>query len=672
MSIDNDKKTNLIHIMGLGEFSGKKNYYQELEQKKLEYGRIFSEALSGILQVELTGEIIICNPAFWSMCGYVDYRDISVSCKNIKYDLFSSSEEYESFLKKLKQKNRIVGYETKLLKADKSMFYVSFGAHLQNDNGHEFVEFFIEDIDKRKKAERETEVANLFTNNILDASTQVSIISIDLEGIIRTFNKGAERMLGYKAEEFIGFATPEIIHLKEEVVEYGNFLSKKYGESIHGINTFIYVANIEGSDEREWTYIKKDGTKIIVNLSVTAIRDHKNKIIGHLGVAKDITIEKNAQNMVVSMIDAMPSLIIGLDSSMIVSHWNRAVEKITGYKKYEAIGRDVFELYSPLLMFKNKIIQSMASEIIFNKNRVELIEDGVKKYCNITVLPFVIDGVNGGVIRVDNITEQIKLEEMIVQSEKMMSIGGLAAGMAHEINNPLAGIIQNAQNITRRLFLRNKKNLKAARDVGLDLSKLHKYLELRGIEKMIDGITSSGLRASKIIKNMLSFSRNSNEHFTRVNLPLLIENTIFLSESDFNLSKNYDFKNIEIIKCFTENLPNILCDSSKIQQVLYNIFKNGSDALHNSENPRLIIKVYTDDKWIITEIEDNGSGMGEDVRKRIFEPFYTTKAVGKGTGLGMSVSYFIISDLHNGELSVESQDGDWTKFIIKLPINIEE
>lgn len=671
---DSDDKKDLLNLMGLGEFSGRKNYYYELEREKIEFKRIFSEAINGILQVELSGEIIICNPALWKMCGYIDYGDLQVSCNNSVNSIFKNPNELKKIETLLESCDRIIDYETQIVNADKEAIYISLDGHIQYGRGRKFLEFFIQNIDKRKRAEDEILKSRVLINNILNASTLVSIISTDLNGTITKFNKGAEMMLGYKAGEVEGKCTPEIIHLKDEMLARGRELSIEYGESVTGFDIFIRKANIEGSENRDWTYIKKNGERIIVNLSVTAIRDDKKKLIGYLGVAKDITHEKrvqrellDVQGMIISIIDSMPSYIIGVDSFISITHWNKQIENLTGITLAKALGSSPFELYAPLLDYEKEIIASIDNEVVFNKRSCKIVEAGEQKYKDITVYPLINEGFRGGVIRIDDVTEKVKFEELIVQSEKMMSVGGLAAGMAHEINNPLAGIIQSSQNLYRRLFSPLEKNLNTAKELGLDYSLIKEYMERRDIERMINQINQSGLRASKIVKNMLSFSRKSGDDFVYTSMTTLMDNTIALAENDFNLKKDFDFKSIEITRIYEANLKMIMCEPSKIQQVLYNLIKNGTEAMYKIKNPIFIFRIYSDEKWIIIEIEDSGHGMSDEVKKRIFEPFFTTKDVGKGTGLGMSVSYFIICDLHSGELSVESEVGHYTKFIIKLP-----
>jgi PAS domain S-box-containing protein len=271
-----------------------------------------------------------------------------------------------------------------------------------------------------------------------------------------------------------------------------------------------------------------------------------------------------------------------------------------------------------------------------------------------------------------DITRRKKSQELMIQSEKMMSLGGLAAGMAHEINNPLAGMMQNAQVIHNRLTKDLPGNDKIASELGVSMRIIKKFMEKRDILKQLESINQAGIRAAKIVSNMLSFVRKSDSIKSYCNLEELIDNTIELAQNDYDLKKNYDFKQIEITREYDQDFPTIFCEGSKIQQVFFNLVKNASESMSlkkgKTEKPKLIIRLLKSQNMVCIEVEDNGPGMDEDTRKRIFEPFFTTKGPTVGTGLGLSVSYFIIIDDHKGKMEVESVLGKGTKFIIKLPI----
>ncbi len=289
-----------------------------------------------------------------------------------------------------------------------------------------------------------------------------------------------------------------------------------------------------------------------------------------------------------------------------------------------------------------------------------------------TVYPLIGNGVQGAVIRVDDITSQVRPEEMMVQSEKMMSVGGLAAGMAHEINNPLGGIMHNAQLVFQRLTDQEMPaNLRAAQEAGITMASMGIFLEKRRIYDMLRDIRESGERAADIVQNMLSFARKENDISSQHSMRNILDTCLELCSVDYDLKKQYDFRRINILKEYEEDLPRVPCDAGKIQQVLMNILRNGAEAMHESTGePRFILRLYYEKKTNLVRIEinDNGLGMSEDVRRRVFEPFFTTKPTGKGTGLGLSVSYFIVTDNHHGELFVHSEPGKGTTFTVGLPV----
>ncbi|MGM0656511.1 MAG: PAS domain-containing protein [Thermodesulfobacteriota bacterium] len=275
-----------------------------------------------------------------------------------------------------------------------------------------------------------------------------------------------------------------------------------------------------------------------------------------------------------------------------------------------------------------------------------------------------------------DITDRKRMEEIMVQNEKMLSLGGLAAGMAHEINNPLAGMIQTAEVMGKRLQAQPRipANDKAALELGTSMETIEAFMDARGIPRMLTAIRESGQRVAEIVSNMLSFVQKSDAVVSSHDIGQLLDKTLELATTDYDLKKNYDFKKIEIKREYDPGLPLVPCEAAKIQQVLLNIFRNGAQAMQTAgvETPIFTIRTSLDRTRgkVCMEIRDNGPGMDEHVQKRIFEPFYSTKPVGLGTGLGLSVSYFIIVENHNGEMRVESRPGQGAHFFISLPVSI--
>ncbi|PKL35717.1 MAG: hypothetical protein CVV44_19495 [Spirochaetae bacterium HGW-Spirochaetae-1] len=272
-----------------------------------------------------------------------------------------------------------------------------------------------------------------------------------------------------------------------------------------------------------------------------------------------------------------------------------------------------------------------------------------------------------------DITERKRTEEIMLQTEKMMTVAGLAAGMAHEINNPLGIIMLAAESVKRRFDINNAQNLKTAESLHLDLPQMHGYLEKREIYKYLESIQNAGSRAAKIVSNMLQFSRTAGTEKTSTDINKLINDSIELVSSDYDMKKNYDFKHIIIKREYDMALSRVLCIRNEIEQVIFNILKNAAHALNEKRDeefePRITIRTMEQANRAVIHLSDNGPGMEETVRYRIFEPFYTTKPVGDGTGLGLSVSYFIITQNHHGSISASSQPGEGTTFTITLPFS---
>ena len=377
------------------------------------------------------------------------------------------------------------------------------------------------------------------------------------------------------------------------------------------------------------------------------------------------------KNYLYNIINSMPSILVGGDKKGFVTQWNLQAELETGVKAADAKGKSLVDVFPRLSQNMDQIKESIRSNKIKTRLKQKYFTGNETRYEDIIIYPLIINRVDGVVIRMDDITDKICLEEMMIQSEKMLSIGGLAAGMAHEINNPLAGMIQNAQVIYNRICQDLPANEKAAEEVGISLKDLRDYMEKRGVLNMLNMINDTGNRAARIVANMLSFARKSDSILETHDLSKLLRETIELAKSDYNLKKQYDFKLINIIEKFDASTPPVLCDKSKIQQVFLKILKNGAEAMFEMKKdsfmPRFILRLYKKNTMACIEIEDNGPEMDEEVQKRMFEPFFTTKPVNKGTGLGLSVSYFIIVKDHKGEMTVESTPDKNTKFVIKLP-----
>ncbi len=489
------------------------------------------------------------------------------------------------------------------------------------------------------------------------------IIVLGVDKKITYANSRYSEMLGYEAGEMSGRYVTQF--LNEENLPIMNDQLEKRREGQHDIY------------ELEWR--KKDGGGVPTMMSPMPIFDNDGNFQGSFAVITDITKRRRAEarlrrfrNLLSSIINSMPSMLVGIDVEGRVSIWNREAEKASGVSADDARGRPLADVYPPLAGEMEKVRKTILKRQSLKEAKVSRLVEGEMKYSDITVYPLTETGAEGAVIRIDDVTERVRMEEVMIQSEKMMSLGGLAAGMAHEINNPLSGILQAAQNALRHTDPDQKKNVRTARACGTDMETICLYLEKRRIFSFLEEIRTLGLRTSQIVSNMLQFSRPGDSQMAPASLPALMERAVELASIDYDLKKQYDFRHIEIVRDVDSDLPEVACVRTEITQVLLNLFRNAAEAMSERENrteePRIVLRANRKGDRVRIEVEDNGSGMDETVRKRIFEPFFTTKAVGAGIGLGLSVSYFIITNNHHGTMRVEAIKGRGTTFIIEIPV----
>ncbi|WP_229591280.1 PocR ligand-binding domain-containing protein [Pseudodesulfovibrio sediminis] len=378
------------------------------------------------------------------------------------------------------------------------------------------------------------------------------------------------------------------------------------------------------------------------------------------------------RNLLSNIIDSMPSILVGVDTEGRVTHWNMRAADITGFTQEEAQGRLLVDVLPNMADEMNRVTEAITERRPLVQEKVAEDVEGVLRYKDVSVYPLIANGVQGAVLRVDDVTERVRIEEMMIQSEKMLSVGGLAAGMAHEINNPLAAILGSAHLLRKRLLEETKLNKRVAADCGITFDAVAEYADKRDVRAMIESIITSGERAGNVVTNMLGFSRMSDGCCRDENVAEILDNAVELVKSGHDLKQSYNFKDIEFIRDYDDPPPLVNCEASKLQQVFFNVLNNGAQAMtlahkETERVPGFVLRCKAVDGRVRIEIEDNGPGMEEPVRHRVFEPFFTTKNADVGTGLGMSVSYYIVTEGLGGTMAVESQPGLGATFIIELP-----
>jgi len=247
--------------------------------------------------------------------------------------------------------------------------------------------------------------------------------------------------------------------------------------------------------------------------------------------------------------------------------------------------------------------------------------------------------------KVEQRTAQLRIaQHKLMQTDRLASLGQLAASVAHEINNPISGVL-NLSMLMQRIL----------KDDGIPPSRIPEFRKYLG---QVAGETS---RVGRIVSDLLSFSRRSKPQSTQADLNALIRTTVSLVNHKLQLAS------VTAELDLASPLPSVCCDSSQIQQVIMNLVMNGAEAIHGGGTVSVSTRAGADGKSVVLEVRDTGSGMRPEVLDKIFDPFFTTKEEGKGVGLGLAVVYGIV-DAHGGEIEAESQPGTGTTFRVTLPL----
>jgi len=273
----------------------------------------------------------------------------------------------------------------------------------------------------------------------------------------------------------------------------------------------------------------------------------------------------------------------------------------------------------------------------FNMQKRYIRPDGSFIWVHMTDAPMKSDGDESSrhLCMIEDITEQKKMEEQLFLNEKMVTIAGLAAGVAHEINTPLAAILQSHQLVAMGLSPEDKDSREQAAECNVDLVAVQEYLKKNELDFFMDGIRDSALTAGNIIRSLLEFSRPHEGSFSTVRLNDIVEQSLLLSLADYDMKKKFNIMNVRIVKEYEPDSPSIICVTTEIEQVLLNLLKNSAQAMAAADlstAPCITLRTATTGNRAIIEVEDNGPGIPEDIQKNIFDPFFTTKDVGRALG----------------------------------------
>jgi two-component system, NtrC family, sensor kinase len=339
-----------------------------------------------------------------------------------------------------------------------------------------------------------------------------------------------------------------------------------------------------------------------------------------------------------NILESMASGILVLDLEGQIARWNRAMESLYGKRREEVLDRSLDDVFpsSFLEALRGRLVLGQNEEIAHIYKLRLPVANGRSLIVNVSVAPFQVGSGQrcGTILIVEDVTARVRLEEHLQHSEKMASIGLLAAGVAHEVNTPLTGISSYTQMLRAQVETEDPRFA------------------------LLDKIEKQTFRAAKIINNLLNFSRSSSTEMEALDVNKVLMDVLSLLEHQLDRSR------IRVRKELQGGLLPVRGNENRIQQVFFNLILNARDAM-----PRggwLTILTRADDDTVVVEVKDTGHGIRREDIKRIYDPFYTTKGIGRGTGLGLSVSYGIIQE-HGGGIFVDSVPGKGTTFQVALP-----
>ena len=490
------------------------------------------------------------------------------------------------------------------------------------------------------------ELTKEFLENILE-SMEGGVLTVNKDARITSFNRAAEEITCFKREEVLNKQCCDV--LKSDLCEETCPI-KEVLES--GKPVFNYEVKITS----------KAGNKVPVNITTSPLWSSQNEIIGAVENFRDLTKHKGLwgklrqeRNRAQQYLDIAGVIIVAMDKTGVVTLINKKGCDVLRYKEEEIVGKNWFDLCVPerfrkelkdvfkkLVSRKNEIVEYYENPILTKPGEERIIE------WHNTILEDEKSQVIGTLSSGKDITLRKQTEEELIRSEKLASLGQLAASVAHEVNNPLAGILV----YVKLLLKKYKENELQAEWTENQLLKIEKEL----------------LRTTRIIKNLLDFARQSEPTMRPTEINKAIEAALLLVGHQISL------ENIQLEKKLDAKLPPVLADFDQIQQVLINIILNATQAMPNGGTLTIASSVAegikigdSAKKTVRIDIKDTGVGIPKENLNNLFTPFFTTKEKGKGVGLGLSVVHGIIGR-HKGKIEVNSQPDVGTTFTIYLEV----
>jgi two-component system, cell cycle sensor histidine kinase and response regulator CckA len=635
----------VIGILGLSrDITEWKRAEHALHQAEEKYRGIFENAVEGIYQTTVRGRFLTANPKLAEVFGFASPAEL-LACEDMATNhLYVEPDRRTEFMRLMRENGEVTGFESLIRRRDGTLVWISENARTLHgaDGTIEGYEGTIVDITARKHGEETLRQANDALRAIIQASP-LAIFTIDLDGVVRSWNVAAERMFGWQESEVLGRPTPLVPPEMRE--EFRDLLDRlRQGEVFAGTPT-----------RRQ----RKDGTLLDVSLSAAPLYDAGGKVSGITVLAADISHVKQAELALVrerallrALIDSIPDMIFCKNRDGTFLGCNSAWARRTG-----RIERDIIGLTSrDLFPRATSDLYEMQDREVLRTGKPQRTEEWVEFPNNPRMLLEVVktpffgpDGNILGLIGVSrDITERRHLEEQLRQAQKMEAIGQLAGGIAHDFNNLLTAILGS---VSLLLASRHEDE--------------HDQQTLREIER-------AAARAADLTRQLLGFSRQTMLQLEPTDLGAAVEETVSI------LRRTIDPRIVVEVSRAGALWP-VQADPNQMNQVLVNLCLNARDAMPQGGKLTLeAANVALDEaharkhldarpgEFVRLRVTDTGHGIPPEIRGRIFDPFFTTKEPGKGTGLGLAMVFGILKQ-HQGWIECQSEVGHGTTFDIYLP-----